>query len=125
MLELTNEKRKLLKTIALQQEVTNPCHLSVVQQRTQPCDHARAELTKAHCNFNNSAGSVLKKIVAGFSVRTVFFVSTMPQFSVDIPWSADKSCMPSLCVLGSTYLFGRRRAGVDILGIAECRAQLF
>ena len=105
MLGLTNEKRKLLKTIALQQEVTNPCHLSVVQQRTQQCDHARAELTKAHCNFNNSAGSVLKKIVAGFSVRTVFFVSTMPQFSVDIPWSADKSCMPTCYEFWDLHIF--------------------
>ena len=105
MLGLTNEKRKLLKTVALQQEVTNPCHLSVVERRTQQCDHARAELTKAHCNFNNSAGSVLKKIVAGFSVRTVFFVSTMPQFSVDIPWSADKSCMPTCYEFWDLHIF--------------------
>ena len=66
VLELTNEKGKFLKiVVVLQHEVTNPSQLHLVEQRTQQCNRARAELTRAHANFNNSAGSVLKKIVAG------------------------------------------------------------
>ena len=66
VLELMNEKGKFLKiVVVLQHEVTNPSQLHLVEQRTQRCNRARAELTTAHANFNNSAGNVLKKIVAG------------------------------------------------------------
>ena len=65
VLELTNEKRKFLELVVLSHKVTNPSQLHLVEQRTQQCNRARAELTRAHANFNNSAGSVLKKIVAG------------------------------------------------------------